>query len=97
MTKKTKTKFYKNSHKPVTKYELEAKPLSEAPELQEVGIYKIARIKKENIGVDEAFQRALNKNQIKNIQENWDDDDCDLLFYLSLSHLLVQIWLRRYA
>ena len=78
MTKKTKTKFYKNSHKPVTKYQLEAKPLSEAPELQEVGIYKIARIKKENIGVDEAFQRALNKNQIKNIQDNWDDDDCDL-------------------
>jgi|TARA_R110000796_G_scaffold235863_1_gene354995 hypothetical protein len=78
MTKKNKTKFYKNSHKPVTKYRLLAKPLSKAPEIEEVGIYKIAQIKKENIGVDEAFQRALNKNQIRNIQENWDDDDCDL-------------------
>lgn len=74
----TKTKFYKNSHKPVTEYDLNAKPLSKAPEIEQVGIYKIARIHKENIGVDEAFQRALNKKQIKNIQDNWDDDDCDL-------------------
>jgi hypothetical protein len=73
-----KTKFYQNSHKPVTEYNLHAKPLSKAPEIKQVGIYKITQIKKENIGVDEAFQRALNKKQIKNIQDNWDDDDCDL-------------------
>ena len=73
-----KTKFYKNSHKPVSKYDLKAQPLSKAPEIEQVGIYKIARIHKDNIGVDDAFQRALNKRQIENIKENWDDDDCDL-------------------
>lgn len=74
----TKTKFYKNSHKPVIEYDLHAKPLSKAPKIKQVGIYKITQIKKENIGVDEGVQRALNRKQIKNIQDNWDDDDCDL-------------------
>lgn len=73
-----KTKFYQNSHKAVTDYGLNAKPLSKAPQIKKVGIYKIAQIKKENIGIDESFQRALNKSQIENIKNNWDDDDCDL-------------------
>jgi len=73
-----KTKFYKEHHKPVSKHGLKAQPLSKAPEIEQVGIYKIAQIKKENIGVDEAFQRTLNEKQVANIQANWDDDDCDL-------------------
>ena len=77
-TKKTKTEFYKNSHKAVPDHGLMAKPLSKAPEVQKVGIYNIVQINRENIGIDDGFQRALNKKQIKNIQENWDDDDCDL-------------------
>ena len=77
-TKKTKTKFYKNSHKAVPDHGLMAEPLSKAPEVKKVGIYNIVQINKENIGIDDGFQRALNKKQIKNIQENWDDDDCDL-------------------
>lgn len=73
-----KTKFYKNSHKPVPKHKLMAEPLSKAPTIKKIGIYNIAQIDKKNIGIDDGFQRALSEKQIKNIQENWDDDDCDL-------------------
>jgi hypothetical protein len=75
---KVKSKFYKEHHQPVPEYGLLAKPLSKAPKVRKVGIYKIVRVNKDNIGVDIGFQRALNKKQIKNIRLNWDNDDCDM-------------------
>ena len=73
-----KNHFYKEYHKPVEKYGLHAKPLKKKPEVSKVGIYELITVPKENIGIDEEYQRILKHKQISNIKSTWDDEICDL-------------------
>jgi|TARA_Y100000004_G_scaffold9795_1_gene10613 hypothetical protein len=75
--------FNKKHHVAIERYALMGKPLDEMPKTVKVGIYNLATIPRENLGIDSQYQRALKHKQISKIQENWDDEICDLpSFYL---------------
>jgi len=50
--------FPKKHHRPVERYGLMAKALKKMPKVTKEGIYTLATISRENIGIDSQYQRA---------------------------------------
>mgnify|MGYP003124820276 CR=1 FL=1 len=56
--------FNKKHHVAIERYALMGKPLDEMPKTVKVGIYNLATIPRENLGIDSQYQRALKHKQI---------------------------------
>lgn len=87
---KTKPLFYKGHNgSPKSKagdFGLKALPLKRKLKVEQFGQYKVVRIKKENIGIDTSFQRAIDVKRIERIRQEWDYETCDLpCLYVSKS------------